>query len=511
MVRNGDITVYDVKRILSRFWWVLAVSVVVCTAGAITAALLLPKRYESQTVILVEQPTVPSEYVKPIITENLDRRLASMQEQILSRTRLEPIIENFHLYPKDSHGTYSDEVLATFRNTVKITPMEPMQGTEHQLPGFYVSVDFENPQLAQQICSEITSMFLEQNAREREKQASRTTSFLSQQLDDAKTRLDEQDAKLAQFKKQYLGSLPDEEQTNLSLLTTTNSQLEANTQALSRVEQDLAFNQSLLNQQEYNLQAAQTGQNPETTEMELSKLREQLTVALAHYTPKHPDVIKLQEQIEKLKKRQVENLTAQSAVKPDNAAKGEEAADAQAATTPQTQQLRAKIQQDQLATAELTHRQTQIQQQIRELQGRVQASPVVEQQFKELTRNYQTALDFYNDLLKKRQNSEMATDLEHQQESEQFRVLDPPSLPDKPAFPNKRLFAGGGFGGGLALGLGIIYLIAYSDKSLHTERDVEKCLRLPVLTQIPTLKLAAQRMSPDLEGVLAKEALKQSV
>jgi uncharacterized protein involved in exopolysaccharide biosynthesis len=124
------------------------------------------------------------------------------------------------------------------------------------------------------------------------------------------------------------------------------------------------------------------------------------------------------------------------------------------------------------------------------MQGRVEATPVIEQQFKEITRNYQTALEFYNELLKKRDNSAMATDLEHQQESEQFRVLDPPSLPSEPSFPKKPLFAAGGLGVGLALSVALLYLLAISDKSLHTERDVEVALKLPVLALVPTLQLA---------------------
>ncbi len=142
--------------------------------------------------------------------------------------------------------------------------------------------------------------------------------------------------------------------------------------------------------------------------------------------------------------------------------------------------------------ADFTKHQALIEAQIHALQDRVQASPVVEQQLKELTRSYQSALDFYNELLKKRQNSAMAADLEHQQESEQFRVLDPPSLPDKASFPNKPLFVGGGVATGLGLSLGILYLIAFSDTSLHTERDVEKCLKLPVMISIPTLEMDAE-------------------
>ena len=115
---------------------------------------------------------------------------------------------------------------------------------------------------------------------------------------------------------------------------------------------------------------------------------------------------------------------------------------------------------------------------------------MVEQQYKEMTRNYQTASEFYQELLKKSQNSNMATNLVHEQDSEQFKIYDPPSLPNQPSFPKKTYFVGGGFGGGLAIGLGILFLLAMMDKTIHTEREVELCLKLPVLTMVPTLAVA---------------------
>jgi uncharacterized protein involved in exopolysaccharide biosynthesis len=130
---------------------------------------------------------------------------------------------------------------------------------------------------------------------------------------------------------------------------------------------------------------------------------------------------------------------------------------------------------------------------------------MVEQQYKEITRNYQTALEFYNDLLKKSQNSAMASNLVHEQDSEQFRVYDPPSLPEKPSFPKLAYFAGGGFGGGLALGIGILFLLATLDKTIHTERDAELFLKLPVLTVVPTLAVAG------LNGHQAVSARKESI
>ena len=135
----------------------------------------------------------------------------------------------------------------------------------------------------------------------------------------------------------------------------------------------------------------------------------------------------------------------------------------------------------------------------------MQSSPAVEQQYKELTRGYQTALDSYNDLQKKLDDSQQAVNLERKQEGEQFVVLDPANLPDKPSFPNRPLFAAGGLGGGLALGLGIAFFLEMKDSSFKTERDVEFALHLPVLAMVPEIapqsakkqKVVARRNSAD--------------
>jgi protein tyrosine kinase modulator len=480
MVQNGEFALADVKRVIRRKWWVIPVCVVVCGAAGVLAALKLPKKYTSETLVLVAKPMVPVDYVKPVVTEDLNQRLASMKEQILSRSRLEPVIEKFGLYNEDRRKVPMEQLVEKLRTAIEISPLEPMPGTQDRsMPGFHVGVTFHSARTAQQICAEITSMFMEQNSKALEQQAASTNSFISLQLDEAKAKLDAQDAKLAQFKRQFLGSLPEEEQTNLNLLTALNTQLEANTQALSRAQQDKAFNESLLSQQEAGWKASQTGQNPQTLEDQLRILRDQLTSLEARYTAEHPDVIKAKKQIEELEKRMAESPIV-----------GNSAGGLQTRTEPpEIQQLRAHSRQDEISIADLTKRQGQIQDQIRVLQGRVQASPMVEQQLKELTRNYQSALEFYNDLLKKRESSAMAKDLAHQQEGEQFRVLDPPNLPVTPSFPKKLYFAGGGVGGGFALSLGILYCLMMFDKTFHTERDVESQLKLIVLAAVPVLEV----------------------
>jgi uncharacterized protein involved in exopolysaccharide biosynthesis len=178
---------------------------------------------------------------------------------------------------------------------------------------------------------------------------------------------------------------------------------------------------------------------------------------------------------------------------------------------PELQQMRAKVKQDDLNIADLTKSQHQVQEQIRLMQARVQASPMVEEKYKELTRNYQTAQQIYNELLKKQSDSSIAKDLEHQQESEVFRVLDPPSYPSAPSFPKLIMFLGGGLGGGFALAVGILYLIAMLDKGMYSERDVELSLKLPVLTMVPLfspLKEGASKKKGNSENYKAAVVLK---
>src|SRR6266446_6722553 len=233
MVRNGEIGSEDIKRVVRKRWWIVPVCAVTCGGLALLVAMQLPKKYTSQTLVLVARPSVPVEYVRPVATEDLKQRLVSMKQQILSRTRLQPVLEKFDLYREDRKKGHGEDLIERLQSAIEISPLEPMPGTQDRsLAGFYVGVTFDNPQTAQQICTEITSMFMQQNTREREQQATQTTSFLSDQLEEAKKKLDAQDQRLAAFKRQYLGSLPEEGQSNLFLFTGIYRQPGASRQAL---------------------------------------------------------------------------------------------------------------------------------------------------------------------------------------------------------------------------------------------------------------------------------------
>jgi polysaccharide chain length determinant protein (PEP-CTERM system associated) len=477
-----ELTPADYRAILRRRWVLIVVCAVIGPPLAYGVAMILPSRYVSQTLVLVQPPTVAPDIVRPVDTTDVSQRLSSMQQQILSRSRLEPIIRQFGLYSKDINRASMDTLVARLQKAIEVSPVAPMAETRAvNLPGFFVNVTLDNPRTAQQVCTAITSMFIEQSLSSRQQHSEDTTSFLSQQLSDAKTHLDQQDAALAAFKSRHSGTLPDEEQTNLNLLTGLTSQLDAATQALARAQQDKTFAESMLTQQIAAWQATQSGSNPDTLEQQLSILQVQLASLEARYTDDYPDVIKTKNDIAAVQKK----IAAS-----ENPKTGTESAKPQRALVEPAQvtQLRAQVHSYEQVIAEKSKEQEQVKQQIRLYQDRIQSSPVVEQQYKELTRGYQTAQETYSDLQKKRDASAMATELERQQEGEQFRVLDPANLPDKPAFPDRTMFALGGLAGGLGLGLGLAFLLEIRDTSMRTERDIEFFLRLPVLAMVPEIK-----------------------
>jgi polysaccharide chain length determinant protein (PEP-CTERM system associated) len=463
----------DYAAILRRHKRTLILLAVLGPALGYLLCFALPKEYTSQTTILVEQPAVSSSYVTDITGGDLKQRLTTLQEQILSRSRLEAIINKFDLYAQERKQQVSMEALVDrLRKKIAVTPVKPMaESNSTQLPGFTIKVTDRNPALAQKVCNEVASVFLVENQRVKHEQASGATVFLTKQLDDAKAKLDDQDSKLAVFKSRYAGMLPDEQPANLNLLAGLNTQLDAATQALSRAQQDKSFTESVLAQQV----AGQTGDNP-SAQKQLAQMQSDLAALLAKYTEDHPDVIRLRQSIADMKQKMASSPEATSTAK------------AAGVDTPEVQQLRAQVHQYDATIKEKTAQQRDLQRQINLYQSRLQTTPNVEEQYKVLTRDHESALNFYNDLLKKRSESSMYSELNHQTAAGEFRILDAANLPESPSFPNPLFFALGGLGVGLALGLAIMAIREVRDKTLRTEEDVEFFLQLPTLANIPSVE-----------------------
>jgi polysaccharide chain length determinant protein (PEP-CTERM system associated) len=491
MTIRRELTFEDYLAILRRRRWLIIIPAILGISAGIVLTVFLPKKYTSHTLILIEQPAVSESYVKPVVSEALDQRLASMKEQILSRTRLQHLVEQLDPHQEDGQRVPMEELVERLRNTITVTPLSAMAGTRSPaLPGFSVDVTMGDARLAQQMCTEITSWFMEQNLRTRQQQAEDTTQFLAKQLEEAKARLDDQDARLAAFQRHYMGELPEDDKSNLTLLIGMSPQLEVASQALNQARQDKAFTESLLSQQLAALNSSKETKNPQTLEQQLRNLQNQMQSLEGHYTENHPDVVKLKGDIAELQKK-LADASAHPHAHPSN--QDEQEVGVTINEPPEIQQLRARLHQTNLAISQRMHEQEELQRQIKILQGRVQSSPMIQQEFKALTRDYQTALEFYNELLKKRNESQMATELERRQQGEQFRVLDPPSLPERPSFPRPSLFGLGGLGAGLVLGLGMTMIFEFWNKSMWTKEDIEFYLGVPTLALIPSVESVAAK------------------
>lgn len=483
MIGHRQLVPEDYLAILKRRWWILLLPLLILPVVSYSFSYTIPPEYVSQTLVLVEGQKVPEGYVKPILAEDLDSQLATMKEQILSRSRLQPILESYNLF-SNLHSDMDDRI-EMMRKNIDIKPIHSEIG--RGLPGFYISFKANDPRIAQAVCTEITSMFTNQNLRLREQSAEGTTEFLKSQLDNAKRSLDEQDTKLAQFQERNMGKLPGEEESNSNMLGSLNTQLEAANQDLTRKEQDRAYLQTLLAQATNSpisspgsaTPAYSPASNPalDAEQTELQTLQSQEADLLLHYTSDYPDVVAVRRRIADLRKKMSLQASAPAGVRG--------AAPATVRENPAVQQLRAQLRSADLGIQEKQKEQAQLQGSIRSYQDRLQSSPAIEQEYKLLTRDHDTAQAFYNDLLNKMHTATMSTDLEKAQEGEHFQVMDAANLPEAPSSPKRSVFAVSGAGLGLALGLLISGFLEYRDTTLRSERDVWAFTKLPTLGIIP--------------------------
>jgi polysaccharide chain length determinant protein (PEP-CTERM system associated) len=480
MLGHRELTMQDYAGILKRRFWLILASAVLSLAIGLGISYMLPPEYVSQTLVLIEQQKVPEDYVKPVVNEDLGSRLASMKEQILSRSRIQPIIERYNLYGENK-ASMDDRVDLT-RKAIGINPIP--SGQSRGMPGFFISFKARDAHTAQQVCGDITSLFVSANLSAREESAEGTTDFLKQQLADAKTNLDEQDAKLAAFQRKYIGRLPEQEPANANALQALTTQLDAATQTVSRLQQNETILEAMITQepQETSHGNPVTGTSEDGLKAQLKDAIKQEKELESVYTSSHPDVIAI--------RRRVASLQEEIAHAPAEPVKGETTVNS--SDSPQLRQLKLQLRAERQSLAGAKQEQARISQQVRSYESKIESSPMVEEEFKQVTRDHETALQFYNILLTKMNESSMATALEHRQQGEQFRVMDAPNLPDAPTFPNHFKFAGGGLAAGLVLGLLLAALLEYRDTSVRNERDIWAFTNLPTLAVVSYLSDLAQ-------------------
>jgi protein tyrosine kinase modulator len=496
---EGDFieTLNRLVGLLLRYRWLI-----VGTACAITLATLvflfrLPNRYTSEATILLVQQQVPERYVVPTTTSDLSQALDAMVQEVLSRPRLLGIIEEFNLYEEQKSRVTPEELMETMRRDVSIRPLT--NPGQREVTTFRISFVADTPRLAQAVTNKVTTLFIEQNLKTRADQAITTTAFLREQLEIAKIKLTEQEQRLRDFKMQYLGELPEQQQGNLGILAGLQTQLDNVMSNRNHAQQQRLYLESLLSEhRRLGRRAAVTGAtslgqvivNPlEAEERNLARLQAERRTLLTVYTSQHPDVLKKDQEI-KVQQNLVDELkTARIAATPAQAS-------AESVSNSEDDlgiaQLRSQLQANTLEMDNLAKKEQTLRTEIDQYRGRLNLTPVREQQLTSMQRDYDLLRQHYGELLKKEQESQLSTNLEKRQEGQKFRLADPPNLPTRPSSPKRVKISLIALAGGLLLGCVLAVLAGVKNPTLNSEADVSSRLALPLVIGVPLVFTAAE-------------------
>jgi polysaccharide biosynthesis transport protein len=457
-----------------------------------SASWVLPSRYKSGTLILVEQPSMPKDYVTPNVTDDLQSRLQSITQQILSRTRLLHIIEELNLYATGRGRLNPDELVERMRKDIEI---ELVRGANNQITSFNIYYSAHDPQVAQRVTAELTNLFISENLELRQQKSEDTTKFLEQQLEAARQNLAEQEEKVRVYKDQHLGELPTQLQSNLQILSGLQSQLQNEQDGLNSDRQQSAYLESMLAQSRALQRTPKTGDATPVgipaLDQQLDKLKAQLADLSSHYTDRHPDVRKVKDEIarvEKMRTQALADLKTSTVVTSDNGNGPAPAPDdLDSRDGAATIQLQGQLKAIQIDITSKERTISDLKAKMNEYQGRLNQEPVREQQFADLNRGYEQSKANYDELLKKKTSSQMATSMELLQQGEHFQMIDPPSLPLKPDFPNRLKFCGIGLGIGIVLGGALAGGTEYLDDRLYSEKELKDLLPVAVISEIPPI------------------------
>lgn len=471
----------DISNIISNLYrrkaLILSVFLVVSALG-IYLSTVLPEIYRSSTLILVTPQRVPSSFVTSTVTTNLTERMQSITQEILSRTRLEKIIQEFNLYSSAGKSNTMEDRVEKLRKMVKI---EFRQNNVFQL-----SFDHESPEKAKEVTSRLASLFIEENLQVREQQAMGTNSFITSEADRLRKDLEEQEAVVNQYKAANRFELPDQLDTNLRTLEQLRRELEAGSQRLSALQerkgilQKQSVESDILGVDLLGTGSLGTGTladtNASNPRLEIKK--KELETLLQTYSNKYPDVIRLRKEIQALEAEKKESPSNS----PADASKP-----AASSANPLKQVLQTQISDIDAEIQTLRSQNDRIRSQIGIIQKRVDDTPIRSIELSKISRGYEITLKKYQDLLAKSLDSELSENMEKKQKGEQFQILDPANFPLKPVRPNRPMIILFGLLAGLAGGFGLAFVWDNLDTSFKRSDEVAGYVNIPLLATIPAL------------------------
>lgn len=493
---SGGLDFGRIPIVLRRHYFVVLGCVFLGWAAIWGSSWLLPAEYKSTTSILIEKPTVPTSYVQPNVTEDIEGRMQSFTQQILSRSRLESIIDTLGLYRTANGGRMSiDDKVAQMRKDIDIQLIQAENGRD--IKGFAISFKSDNPRVARAVVSDLSDLYITENLHAQEQASENTTSFITRQLSDVQTNLQQQEAKIEQYEAQHVGELPSQQQTNLQILTQLQSQLQSEEDALNTAKQQGIYLETLLSQIQ-TLSGGSVTVNGQPAglaaiDQRLETLRAKLSDLRSGHTELYPDVQAVEGEISKTEALRTNLLRNLNKASTSGKKPAQDPGNLDSASGMTIAQLEGQVKSNRAEQANRERDITDLTKRIQDAQARLDAEPANEQELANLTSGYEQLKQTYDDLLKKKNESAIATNMELAEQGEHFSVLDPPNLPSRPDFPNRLKFCGIGVGAGCGLAALVTLLMAFLDDRLYMEKEISELLPMGILSEIPEVILAADK------------------
>ena len=462
-----------VSVVRRRLWW-FVVPLVLSVIVAAALVTWLPREYRTTAMLGVTVPALAPELV-PGGRVTPEERARNISQTMFGSTVLERVVREEGL----DRGTTASQAASTIRSRVEVAPVRQQGGPPGGLDQFTVSYRDASPDLAQRVTNRLADSFVQENSRRREVRAEDTSVFIGKQLEGSQQRLSVLEGRLRTAKESFMGALPEQAGANVAMVTGLQQQLETTANAI-RGEQDRL---SMVERQVEAMKAGAANEVPvpgvpataSISAVRVVQLERELEVARGAYTDKHPEVVRLRDELN----------AAREAVKAEQGRPESERV-ATLRVDPNYRALLTDGERARLRIRDLQRREEQIQAQISMYRRRVDSAPRVEQQFATLQREYDLERQQYGELNNRKRSAEIAENLERSRGSEQFMVLSRAGFPAEPFSPNPQrlwmvtILLGLVVGGGLALGR------EYLDRSIHDARALND-LELPVLGEIPRI------------------------
>ena len=478
--------------------------------AAVVGVYLYPDNYQSQAVVKIVPQQVPQNMVQSAINQQMSDRINSMAQTILSRTVLTTIINTFNLYQRERSRMPIEDVIELMKKDIQILPVASPTTATDRIPAFAVTFSYENRLMAQRVVQDLVSRFIDENIRNRSNATFQTTTFIKDQLDDAKKQLDDSENKLASFRMANNGRLPDQVDSNMRSLsaleaeaTFLNSQISRANQEKLQLESNIRIMKDQLTAMSRDgaASASSVAAAERRSERQLEAERDvqnwdtQLAALRQHYKDSHPDVQNAISRLELARKSRDAVAAEEATKKPETVVAAAAPSSVLVQSVREARELDANIRRLQSA---LEGRDIEIQEyskqmkrsaeSIKAYQGRIETVPLGEKQYADLMRDRDLAKEKYIDLSEKLGKAEIAQEMEGRKQGETLELLDPASLPTSPTEPKRPLVIAIGAALGLLFGVVIAAAREMKDTSLKNLKDVRAYTQMAILGSIPLLE-----------------------